>query len=252
MEKETKLKEQFIKARQSPPTGSQRKWDQELNFQNRTEIDWKFVYSYPFKVTKETKLLNCQFKFIHRRIATNNFLFKIGKSNTEKCTLCNAETESHIHLFWECYYTQSFWNELENWLNRELSQNVNLTKLTCLGLSPIKDNSWKTLSHILLLGRFFIYTCKLERLIPTINAFKIKLRNTQEIERQVATKNSDTQSFQQKWNNIMIPWGPLTHKFPLFQSDNSKVYYVCILQNHLWNVCLPFVSLLFLFFVLSP
>ena len=85
----------LIKARQSPPTGSQRKWDQELNFQNRTEIDWKFVYSYPFKVTKETKLLNFQFKFIYRRIATNSFLFKIGKSNTEKCTLCNAETESH-------------------------------------------------------------------------------------------------------------------------------------------------------------
>ena len=112
----------LIKARQSPPTGSQRKWDQELNFQNRTEIDWKFVYSYPFKVTKETKLLNFQFKFIHRRIATNSFLFKIGKSNTEKCTLCNAETESHIHLFWECYYTQSFWNELKNWLNRELAK----------------------------------------------------------------------------------------------------------------------------------
>ena len=89
----------LIKARQSPPTGSQRKWDQELNFQNRTEIDWKFVYSYPFKVTKEIKLLNFQFKFIHRRIATNSFLFKIGTSNTEKCTLCNAETESHIHLF---------------------------------------------------------------------------------------------------------------------------------------------------------
>ena len=75
------------------------KWDEELNFQDRTEIDWKFVYSYPFKVTKETKLLNFQFKFIRGRIATNSFLFKIGKSNTEKCTLCNAETESHIHLF---------------------------------------------------------------------------------------------------------------------------------------------------------
>ena len=132
---------------------------------------------------------------------------------------------------------------MENWLNREL--NVNLTKLTCLGLSPIMDNSWKTLSHILLLGRFLLYTCKLGRLILTI---KIKLRNTQEIERQVATKNSDTQSFQQKWNNIMIPRGPLTHKFPHFQSDNSKNYYGCILYNHLWNVCLPFVSLLFFVF----
>ena len=61
--------------RQSPPTGSQRKWDQQLNFQNRTEIDWKFVYSYPFMVTKETKLLNFQIKFIHRRIATKSFFY---------------------------------------------------------------------------------------------------------------------------------------------------------------------------------
>ena len=59
--------------------------------------------------------------------------------------------QSHIHLLWECNYTQSFWKESENWLNRKLSPNVILTKLTCLGLNPIKNDSWKTLSHILLL-----------------------------------------------------------------------------------------------------
>ena len=92
-----------------------KKWDHELNFQDRTEIDWKFVYSYPFKVTKETKLLNFQSKYIHRRIATNSFLFRIGKSNTENCTPCNAETENHIQLFFgNVNYTQSSWKELEN------------------------------------------------------------------------------------------------------------------------------------------
>ena len=41
-------------------------------------IDRKSVYLLPFKCTKITKLITFQFKLLHRRIATNSFLKKIG------------------------------------------------------------------------------------------------------------------------------------------------------------------------------
>ena len=39
----------------------------------------------PFLCTTETKLRLCQFMFLHRWIATNDFLFKIGLKQAESC-----------------------------------------------------------------------------------------------------------------------------------------------------------------------
>ena len=74
----------LIKKKKTQPTKSQSKWLNDLNIQNPNEVNWKEVYSLPFKATIETKLINFQYKFIHRRITTNSFLHKVGKSPSDK------------------------------------------------------------------------------------------------------------------------------------------------------------------------
>ena len=46
------------------------------------DLSWKSIYLLPRLCTVSTKIRNFQFKFLHRRIATNSFLFKIGISET--------------------------------------------------------------------------------------------------------------------------------------------------------------------------
>ena len=70
-----------------------------------------------FQCTKSTKLINFSFKFLHRRISTNNFLKKIGLVDSEKCTFCEKETEKLAHLFWTCPKTQVFWTDFKVWLH---------------------------------------------------------------------------------------------------------------------------------------
>jgi len=65
----------------------------------------------PFYCTKETKLQAFQFKLLHRRIATNDYLYKIGISLTDICTFCEQKKESLIHLFWDCEFVQTFWKK---------------------------------------------------------------------------------------------------------------------------------------------
>ena len=50
----------------------------------------------------ETKFRVSQFKFTHRRIATNDFLLKIGKKETDSCAFCADSPETVTHLFWDC------------------------------------------------------------------------------------------------------------------------------------------------------
>ena len=57
------------------PVKSQGKWLSEDIISN-VQVNWENTYKLPFLCTVETKLRVFQFKFIHRRIATNDFLHK--------------------------------------------------------------------------------------------------------------------------------------------------------------------------------
>ena len=73
---------------------------------------------FPFKCTKitNTKLITFQFKFLHRILATNSFLKKIGITQSDLCTFCKTEVESLIHLFWSCRVPSIFWQEFKQWI----------------------------------------------------------------------------------------------------------------------------------------
>ena len=52
------------------------------------DIEWNKPYILPFQCMKDTNLQSFQFKFLHKIIATNDFLNKIGVLLSTMCTLC--------------------------------------------------------------------------------------------------------------------------------------------------------------------
>ena len=70
-----------LKKRTSTPIGRQEKWLRDPQVENVSDIDWKEAYTIAFKCTASTKLRTFHFKFLHRTIATNDFLKKIDYSN---------------------------------------------------------------------------------------------------------------------------------------------------------------------------
>ena len=70
--------------------------------------NWKNTYSLAFMCTKETKLREFQFKLLDRRIATNDFLHKIGLKPIDSCTFCGETIENRIHLFWKSNILEHF------------------------------------------------------------------------------------------------------------------------------------------------
>jgi len=58
-----------------------------------------------------------QFKVLHRRIATNDFLNKVGLKDNTKYSCCGKEQEKLRHLFWEYSKAAVFWNSLTVQLN---------------------------------------------------------------------------------------------------------------------------------------
>ena len=64
---------------------SHRKWEELF----REELNWNQIHKMPFICTIDTRLRYFQYKFIMRIIATNKFLYRCRKSDSNLCSFCN-------------------------------------------------------------------------------------------------------------------------------------------------------------------
>ncbi|KAH3709354.1 hypothetical protein DPMN_068816 [Dreissena polymorpha] len=93
----------------------------------------------PYKATIESTLRNFQYKYIHRIIATNKYLFKCKLSNSNLCDFCSENIETIEHLFWECKHIQPIWNQLISFLEQQ-QLNVKLSFLNVIfGINSLKS-----------------------------------------------------------------------------------------------------------------
>ena len=70
--------EKCVSSKQSSPSKTQNKWLTDCQITCFNSINWKVVYKLPFSCTQIPKLLIFQFKLLHRRLATNDFLFLLS------------------------------------------------------------------------------------------------------------------------------------------------------------------------------
>ena len=147
----------FIEELRTKPTKSQIKWERDCELTNPEQIRWEIIYSKSFNCSNSTKLRNFQFKLLHRRVATNTFLEKIGIKENNLCTFCQKDIETLIHLFWTCEKTHIFWTALEGWLHTVniLSKRKGIDKLDAIGLKS--DYESCLLGFCKLAARYYIY-----------------------------------------------------------------------------------------------
>ena len=161
----------LVSKKSEQPISSQQKWLEDIN----TTINWKTAYQLSFQCTKSTKLIAFNFKFLHRRLSTNNFLKKIGLVNSEKCTFCQRETETLVHLLWECPKIQSFWISLSLWLQSckivEKETLLELGTVSALGLNPDRSKYKLQINFCCLLAKYYIWICKHKEFPPKLNDF---------------------------------------------------------------------------------
>ena len=91
------------------------KWNNTLNL---NDIQWKRIFTMPFRSKKDSKLQWLQFRVNHHIVVTNKFLFKIGKTESQLCAFCQTEIASIYHLFWNCIFVKQFIRDLETVLDQ--------------------------------------------------------------------------------------------------------------------------------------
>ena len=138
------------------PTAQQRYTD----LFSEHSLEWKEIYSLPFKVALDTKSREFQYKILHRFLTTNILLKKMGKVDSSKCSFCGTVDESLEHLFVSCPIIKTFWNDLICWCRAINIQIDSLCALDILfGLWKRKDD-FLLLNHVIIIAKQYIYYCR--------------------------------------------------------------------------------------------
>ena len=163
----------IVTMQSSAPLKSQQKWLEDCNGINNENFQWNAAYRLASKCTKSTKLIEFQFKLLHRRIPTNEFLVKIGIKDTPQCSFCKEEPEKLIHLFWLCPKTDSFWQSVITWLNHRkiIPDNYSIADIVALGLRPDSSKYHCQVNFCFLLARHYIWLCKAKENLPRLKGF---------------------------------------------------------------------------------
>ena len=174
----------LIQRKSITPKASQEKWLKDCDIPENQPVQWRRVFTCPFKYTKCTKLITFHFKLMHRRIATNTFLNKIGIKDSNKCSFCEDEPEHLLHLFWNCPKTSSFWNKLIAQLSlfNVIEKDFNLNSAVALGLSPVFSKGTGLINLCLLIARFFIWLCKLNQRTPDLSGYLSLLKRYKDLD----------------------------------------------------------------------
>ena len=119
------------------------------------------------------------------------------------CAFCNAEEESLEYLLYFCKTWSFFWKELLSWIALEANIVLNASLLDIIFGKFNLEKDFLLVNHILLLGKYFIYKCKLSQVIPSLGVFKAKLKATYKVELYIAKEKGILLNHYKKWDNFL-------------------------------------------------
>ena len=126
----------------------------------------------------------------------------MGVENDITCSFCKKERDAINHIFWRCDSIKPFWEQLQIALNDRGVNAVSITLNESIVLfgHDVNFRSDDTFDLIILVAKFFIYKCKVKKIIPQFHFFKQYLRNTFEVYKHNSKVNMSYNKFMTSWH----------------------------------------------------
>ena len=173
------------------------KWNTMYN-----ELNWSTIFLKCHKTTLDCQLKWFQLRIIYRILPTNRFLYLRKIVDSATCNLCLEEEQTILHLLWSCTFVCDFWKELQELLINKCVHITNLSISEELVLFGVKKEIYTDgiFDFILLLAKYYIYTCKLNNVIPRVQVFHKYLKKRYVIEKYYYAITDNIQLFENQWH----------------------------------------------------
>jgi hypothetical protein len=183
---------------------SEKTWEQEVGL-GYGDDDWSVVYTTPYRLTKDTKVLMFQYKVSHRILACKYKLHIWGIEPNDICNWCNSEKDILEHHLVACPKTLSFWDHVFNWFKTTTLVSFPIdTYDIILGIpNPNEETVIDQLNYTILQGKYYVYKCK--QMDKTIDCFHflISLKQTLELKQASLSSRNAEKEFEKIWQPLL-------------------------------------------------
>jgi hypothetical protein len=173
------------------------KLQQELQIEKE---DWETIFTIP-RVIANTKIKAFQYKLLFNLLPCNLYLWRIGRSDTNKCLAC-GKLEDIAHYLFECPHVVPYWNNFMRWWNNMTDGQLFLDKRSAITGFMGQIEYIQTLNACLLFAKWHVYKCKLNESEVFFYKFLCELKYTLDIEKIIALKNDKIQQYNIKWQIV--------------------------------------------------
>ena len=151
--------------------------------------------------TRNTYLQSLHYRISNRIIATNTFLYRIGKADNIMCTFCENVDDTLLHALWECSIVQQFIKDIFHWIKTKFNITLNVNAKNWF--FPSLENESKLQKLIIILAKHTIVRSKNKNGLPNTNMFIASLRSEAFKEGVSALRHQRVNDLEDKWGNIL-------------------------------------------------
>ena len=178
-----------------------KKWNKRLADITVTLEEWKQIFCLPKDTVRETRVLEVQFKILHRCYASRSKVNKWDSTVSALCTACN-EKANIVHDFYTCPKVQAFWQKICEML-------TNICRFQVLELS-LKDIimgklgiKYDILNHVLLYAKYHIHMQICQKKQINFDHFLTYYKHIIEIEKERYVFVNQATTFHKRFENCI-------------------------------------------------
>ena len=163
--------------------------------------EWKQIFCLPKDTIRETRVLEVQFKILHRCYATRSKVNKWDASVSPLCTVCK-EKANIVHDFYTCPHVQTFWQKICEMLTSLCPFQVSELSLKdiIMGKPGVK---YDVLNHVLLYAKYHIHRQICQKMQANFNHFHIYYKHILEMEKERYIYINQPTSFYKRFGNCL-------------------------------------------------
>ena len=155
-----------------------------------------------FSITNMAKYRSFQYRLLQRSLVTNIQLHQWQIISSNLCSFCNLMKETVVHLLTQCDIVKELWQYVAAMLEKEYGfQNVKVNTKNIL-LNNIVEQKNSVANFICLVTKQYIYRQRCLKQDPNPIQLKRHNKNTENIEKYIALKNSTLSKHIRKWQPV--------------------------------------------------
>ena len=148
------FRKHIVESRYSPPC-AQNFWKNKFDIKI-SEKHWMLARN----TTKESRLIELQWKILHNVHPTNILLEKMGLVQSNVCSLCSTETDFVEHFFFECIKIKPLWEHVTQLVKTKYNKTLSLqTQHVLLGITKhdsFTKHQLRYINHVILIAKMCV------------------------------------------------------------------------------------------------